>query len=134
MWRWVLPSFFIVTTATDTPRLYISQKPYAEVLRALRAWPYSHTRRNFVFEVRQLPGVGSVPGGDPSGCLQLTLTARVEPDDQAEHYQYGLGVALDDLPRDQAVEKCKHALDYLTDKLHRYEDALIVPQDEATGT
>lgn len=128
-----MPSLFVVVTQSDTPRLYVAQKPYEEVLRSLRAWPYSHTRRSFVFEPRMIPSVGANPHGDPSNHMQLTLTGIVEPNDEVESYQYQWIGALDKLPLDQAVLKAQFARDYLDKIMLRLESRLKTPEGTPEG-
>lgn len=123
-----MPNFFTVVTNSDTPRLYVSQQPYGEVLRSLRAWPYSHVRRSFVFEPRLLPSSGSRPEGDPTGHGQLILTARIEPIDPVESYKYQWIGALDELPLEQGLLRAQEAMDYLVKILARIEGKLKTPE------
>lgn len=125
-----MPSLFVVITTSDTPRLYVTQKDYAETLRSLRAWPYSHTRRAFVFEPRAIPNVGANPQGDPSNHMQLALTGVIEPTDAVENYQYLWGSELDRLPHEQQVLRAQQAVDYISKKLTQLENKNTVAEVE----
>jgi hypothetical protein len=113
-----MPSLFVVIGNEQVPRLYVSQQPLKETLRALRSYPYSHTRYSYVFETKALKkGAES----DPTGHVQLLMVGRVNPSDPVETHQFSLGDALDQLPEAQAINRTQQAIDYLQRKLSHYE-------------
>jgi hypothetical protein len=131
-----MPNFFIVVTNSETPTLYLSQRPYEETLRALRSWPYSHTKRSFVFVAQPIPDSGANPHGKPTGCIQLALHARVDQNDPSESYQYLWGSSIDDLPTEQALQKCQQAEDYINKMRVRVEGRAKQTEatEQSTGT
>lgn len=117
-----MPSLFCVVATEQTPRLYVSQSSLVETLRALRSWPYSHTRYSYVFEPRKM--FEHTPQGDPQGHIQLPMVGKVTPINAVETHQYSLGMALDDLPPDEALLRAQQAVDYLSKKMEHYEERL----------
>ena len=126
-----MPTSFIVTTRAETPKLWISQRPLEEIHRALRAWPYSHTHRQFIFDLRVLPNNGN-QFADPTGCSSLALVGRMEPENEAEHYRFALGHAIENLPQEQAQREIQTAIDHLEKLRHRVEPDLA--KIDSTGS
>lgn len=121
-----MSTFFVVSTPSETPKLFISQRPLEEIERSCQNWAYSHVHRSFIYELRVLPDNPSAPNGQPKGCASLALTARIEPDNAAEHYRTCLGLAIDKLPPNQALEEIQRTVDYLEKRKVDFEPTAAV--------
>lgn len=126
-----MPSLFVVITKTEKPQLCVSQKDLTETCANLKSWPYSHTHQLYVFEPRVLPSssYGSSQYGQPSGCAELAMVARIDPTDKIENYQFMLGHELDQLPPEQAVLRTQQAIDHLSRKLAKFENSNVVVEE-----
>lgn len=125
-----MASLFIVITKTERAQLCVSQQSLSDTISNLKSWPYSHNHNLFVFEPRALPATayGSSQFGQPKGCVELAIVARVTPTDRVEEYQFALGDELDKLPPEQELIRLQQAIDYLEKKIIHVERQAVEPE------
>jgi hypothetical protein len=117
----VLPTYFIIGTKIEKPKLYISQQSLEIVMESLRN--YCHIPLRFsVFGLST--SAGGVNDYSPSNCALLEPVAHLEPDNSFQYYINIAANEIDKLPAEQACEELQKALDFLQHRLKDNERVL----------
>jgi hypothetical protein len=111
-----MSSHFIVSTKSETPKLYVAQIELSQILEKLRGWTDMHAHSAFVFAPRKITPWGAQLVNAPQEHAELALVSIVRPHDIVNQHMWAWGNEVDDLPFEQAQEKLQSMLDYVDRK------------------
>jgi hypothetical protein len=112
-------TYFIVSTQSESPHVYLGQGEYTTIYEALRS--YSEPRRLHVFELKIKETLPPERWYIPNKCQPLQLVGVIETFRQCDHYRTLLGIEIDKLPIEQREEEIQKAIDVLEHKRRRAE-------------
>lgn len=125
-----MPTFFIVSTPTETPVLSISQASLEQVQQNIRGLHSSC--RHFIHDLRPL---ASESDHLPKGHARLAMVAIIEPDDECEYYRGLLFHAISRLPTEQQKEEVQKAIDSISKHLKgEYNESKYTEPERVGGS
>jgi len=111
-----MPNHLIVSTKSETPKLYLAQIDLPQILSTLRGWTDTNSHNAYVYAMRKVGGFGSQLISAPLDHTELALEAIVKPHNHVDSLMYTWGLEMDDIPYEQAQEKLQAMLDFVDRK------------------
>jgi hypothetical protein len=111
-----MPTHFVVSTKSETPKLYLAQFEFDELLNTLRSWTDINSHQAFVYVPKRVGSFGSQLVNAPLNTTELALQAVVKPHNKVDNLMWAWGLEMDDIPYEQAQEKLQEMADFVDKK------------------